>query len=96
MEYKNEKLAARLVVKDRPTVREQLMYHGGLVAGSRPDRYLRTWEACRSLILELESEALKLDDSIEEVTDPKAVGIILWASGTVITYMNALNEVPKN
>lgn len=96
MEYKNETLAARLVVKDRPTVREQLMYHGGLGFGNAPDRYARTWEAVKPLILELECDVMKLDADIDEITDPKAVEVILWASGTVITHMTRLEDVPKN
>lgn len=95
-EFKNEKLGVRLVIPDRPTVRQQLAYfsEAGLAQGR--ELFERYWLAARALITEWECEACALDVDIDKADEPRIASVVLWAGMQVKIHMDALERIPKN
>lgn len=95
-EFKNEKLGVRLVVPDRPTVRQQLAYfsEAGLARGR--ELFERYWLGARQIILEWECSLFTLDANLDELSDPAATTVIVWAAMQVKAHMDGLESVPKN
>ena len=97
MEYTNGELEARLVVKDRPTVREQLRYRGEMgTAQANAAIYERLWNAAQFVIEAWECPYVGKDANLDELDSPKAAKAIEWAGLVVFGFMQALEEVPKN
>lgn len=97
MEIKNDKLSARLVVPDHPTVREQLAYFSETIGTQKLRHVERLWIAARALITEWECPALPdIEADLDKITSPAATDAILWAAMAVKRHMDALDDVPKN
>ena len=98
MEYKNDDLKVRMVVKDRPTVKEQLEYYGFATLAINADMWIRLWKAAQVLITEWESELVRdpkrVDFDLE--TDPDVTQLAIWVGITVKAHVNKLEAVPKN
>ena len=97
-EFKNEKLGVRLVVPDRPNVRQQLEYYAQAAREDSGKLFVRNWLAAQPLIVEWECASIpdvtKLD--LETETDPKIAKILMWAGSAVQKHVLALEEIPKN
>lgn len=83
-------------IPDRPTVRQQLAYISA-TTGVDPERHLeRLWNGAKTLIENWQCDLFKFDVNLDEVTNPKISELILWASIQVRSYINGLEEIPKN
>ena len=97
MEYTNGGLGVRLVVKDRPTVREQLRYRGELGTGPMGAQvFERLWLGAKVIITEWECEHIALDANLDELDSKRAAEVIEWAGIVVFGFMETLDGVPKN
>jgi hypothetical protein len=97
MEYTNDDLKVRLVVKDRPTVREQLRYRGELGRGPMGAQvYERLWSGAKVIISEFESEYIALDADLDKIDDKRAAAVIEWTGLIVYGFMDMLDGIPKN
>jgi len=96
MDFENKALDTRFSVPDRPTVRQQLRFKGEIVNRAREEIFERLWQAAKGLIETWESPHLQLGDSIDEISDPSAVKVIVWAGGEVLEFVNSLDDLPKN
>lgn len=61
-------------------------------------RLIRNWEAAKQLIETWQCDRLpdltKID--LDKLTDPTDCTILLWAGNQVWTFMNELDDLPKN
>lgn len=96
MEYKNESLESRMVVKDRPTVSEQLTYRAKLSSMSGDNMYIIAWEAAKGLIEEWECPHVSMEDDLNTIDNPSAADAISWGGMQVFQYFKDLEDVPKN
>ena len=98
MEFKREKPDCEFVLPDKVTVRQQLAYYSA-ASTIEPEKFLeRSWEAAKQIIVPLswKCEVTKMDANLDEITDPQAAEIILWAGLKVRDYINGLESIPKN
>lgn len=94
-EMKNEKLGARLVIPDAPTVRQQLAYFSEVGLAKGRELFERFWLGAKAIITEWECD-VPLDVDIDKATDAKTAEVIIWAGLQVKIYMDGLDNVPKN
>jgi hypothetical protein len=91
-----EKDGIKFSIPDRPTVRQQLAYISA-TTGIDSERHLeRLWNGAKTLIESWECELFKTDVNLDNVSNPKIAELILWASIQVRSYINGLEEIPKN
>ena len=96
MEYTNEELKTTFSVPDVVTVRRQLVYFSNS-GDSSEERFVRIWNAAKTLIENWKSEVLPdININLDEITNPDATALIVWAGLRVMVHMNSLKEVPKN
>lgn len=97
MEYKRENPAARFVVPDRPTVRQQLEYFSMAGGAVEAEFIFRLWNAAQALILEWECDTLPLFKAdLDTLSNPSQTAVIIWAALAVRNHMNSLEDLPKN
>src|SRR3990167_1745953 len=96
MELKNEALEVRLVVPDRPTVRDVLNYDSQRDSRFGAEIYERLWEAAKSIIKEFDCPHVALDIDLESAATSKALDVIRWVSLAVFSYRSRLDELEKN
>lgn len=92
MEFSGENY--KFTVPDKLTVRKQLEYFS---AGAGLPIALRHWEGAKVVIETWESPLFpdyKAD--IEKETNPAVTSLIIQVGRDVITFMNSLDDVPKN
>jgi len=95
-EYTYDTHPARLVLKDRPNVRERLLYKGTLGMTRGTDYYVKMWEAAQPIITEFECEFVKVDDDLDVIDDPRAAEVIQWVGLMAMTHMAQIEVIPKN
>jgi len=96
MELKNESLEVRLVVPDRPTVREILRYDSQVDFGYGRQMYERLWEAAKTIISEYKCPHVALDIDIESAATDQVAKVIHWVALAVFSYRQQLDELEKN
>ena len=97
MEYRNDDAGIRFTVIDRPTVRQQLAYFSEVANAEGKQVFLRYWAGAVELIEEWECKDFPdYETSLDEVTNPDIVQIVIWAGMRVMEFMNSLKVVPKN
>lgn len=87
---------AHFSVPAHPTVRQQLEYYSRYADTRSASLYLRLWHSALGLIGEWECAVLpdpKVD--LDNLTDPEATTVIMWAGNTVLMHMNSLETLPK-
>lgn len=100
MDFENKDLGVSFSIPEPVTVRAQMAYdsardESGFLGKDVP-LYERLWEAGKAVIQKWECPCLKLDTSLDDVTDPRAAKVIEWAGLAVFTFMLSLANVPKN
>lgn len=91
-----EKDGIKFIIPDRPTVRQQLAYISA-TTGTDPEQHLeRLWNGAKTLIESWECDLFKVDVNLDNVSNPKIAELILWASIQVRSYINKLEDIPKN
>lgn len=79
-----------------PTVKQQLEYYSRYADTRLDPMYLRFWYSAQTLIGEWQCEALPdLKVNLDEITDPIATTIIMWAGNAVLLHMSGLDTLPK-
>jgi len=98
MDFKNDELGCSFSVSDRPTVRQQLAYVGGVMRSQADDEHiLNNWKRALPLITGWKCDAMPdTEIDLETVTDPKITHIVLWAGTQVYVHMSDLERVPPN
>ena len=96
MDFTNEVLGAKLSLPDRPTVRQQLRYQGEIGARMGGELYIRLWAGAKTIITGWECAHVTLDADLDEITDPTAARCLMWAGLQVYSFIDALEDVPKN
>jgi hypothetical protein len=96
--FTNEKLKTSFVLSDKITVRAQLAYFSEIGLARGREMWERLWFAARAIIQDWKCEIIpdleKLN--IDEVTDPDITELVIWASVEVKSYMDNLENIPKN
>jgi len=83
-------------IPDRPTVRQQMEYFSATAGAGGKDLIFRYWLGARVLILDWACEAVAVDANLDEVSNPEQTEVLIWASMKVKTFMDALENIPKN
>lgn len=96
MEYTDEKSRARMVLTDKPTVRQLLQYKSHLAGAQGQEHFERLWLAAQCLIERWDCEILKLNSDLGSITDPAAADVITWAGVTAFQHYRSLSDLPKN
>lgn len=96
MEYKNDALEVRMVVKDKFSVREQLAYRGRVRLVDNGDMYIDAWESGKPFITEWECPHVKPEDDIDNLDSSKATDVISWAGMQIFVHMQTLDEIDPN
>jgi hypothetical protein len=98
MEFQREKPDCKFEVPEKITVRMQLAYYSAASSIEQDKLLERSWEAAKQIIIPASwrCELVKLDSDLDELTDPQATDIILWAGMRVRDCMNELERIPKN
>lgn len=93
----NEGLGVSFEIPASPTVRQQLIYKGEVGLMVSAEIFVRYWNAALTMIQNWKCEDMpdpKID--LDEISSPKAVEIIQWASMAVYGHISTLEETPKN
>ena len=81
MKFENKDLKVSFEVDDVITVPMQLMYWGMIDEAAGMSKFLKRWNAARSIISEWKCEAFKdCLASYSEETDPTVTAVIMWGS----------------
>jgi hypothetical protein len=96
MEFIKDSPRTRFVVPDRPTARQQLAYYSATAGANGNEYLLRLWQGAKAIMTEWECESLPKDADIDEITDPSAVDVMLWAALKVKMHIQGLEDIPKN
>jgi hypothetical protein len=98
MEFTRDDPSARIIIPDKPTVRQQLAYFSAARPLADDVDWLKLWQGAIGLSevwsCELIPNPAELD--LDKETDPKITEVIAWAASNVRKYMLKLGEIPKN
>jgi len=71
-------------------------YFSATAGAGGKDLIFRYWLGARVLILDWACEAVAVDANLDEVSNPEQTEVLIWASMKVKTFMDALENIPKN
>ena len=95
MEFKRENCT--FTIPDEPNVKQQLRWLACVSGVEEDERLVRFWNGAKILIQTWESADMpdyKVD--LEKVNSRAIRELVSWAGLEVLTFMNALEETPKN
>ena len=97
MKFEREDKKCTFEIPDRPTVRQQLQYFSAAAGAAGNDMLVRLWYAAVPLMTAWECEAMPDKDiNLDEVSNPSQTDVIIWAGLQARTFMNSLEDIPKN
>ena len=96
-EYENEGLGVKFALPDTLTVRQQLLWRGG-IALSGGSVFIRGWEGAKHLVEDWECEMIPdpLAFNLDDETDPAYADIVQYVANATYGHINDLEAVPKN
>ena len=96
MEYKNEKLGCSFEVPDKVTVRQQLRYFSAVGTEKDEPTFVQMWPGVGVLAENWQCELLPDPKvSLDDITNPEQVRIVVWAGTTVFRHIDKLENVPN-
>lgn len=96
MEFERENPKCKFTIPDRPTVRQQMEYFSATVGASGSQLLTKYWFGAKALINDWQCESLSNDANIDEITNPEQTEMMIWAAMKVKTFMDTLENIPKN
>lgn len=99
MEFVRENPECKFAVPDKVTVRQQLAYYSAASSVDQSMFLERSWEGAKTIIIPQSWKCDVMPDlnaSLDDMTDPQATEIILWAGIRVRDHINGLEVIAKN
>jgi len=95
--FERENPICEFSIPARPTVRQQMEYFSATAGVDRNQMLTRYWLGAAVLIQEWKCEAIpQIDVDLDGMTNPEQSELLVWAAMRVKSYMDKLENIPKN
>ena len=94
--FNREGPEAQFMLPAHPTVEQQLNYFSAYADTVKLPMYLRLWRSAQVLITDWFCPVLPDPGAdLRALTNPDVTTVIIWAGQNVLSYMEALDSLPK-